>query len=380
MAIEGPLRELALSDVFQLLDLSRKTGTLTITQEGRHRPAVVRFDRGAVTSAELGEASERIGHLLLRAGKVTERDIETARQAQGRGQPRPLGTLLVEQGAVAAPDVQRQLRFQIEETVYDLIQWKDGYFRFEEGPGTQNGIVSVRVPTESLLMEAARRVDEWSTLESRVPHMGVIPALTSESAEGPTLDLHPTEWEVLAEIDGSRTLKEIAANLGRSDFDVAKIVYGMVTTGIVEILEERPAAPPPGVAMDRPLRDALGEARLALSDGHADRARRLLDDLARAHPDQPEVWLLLAQAQRRLGRWGEATISLGRAAALDPLAAPTYYHLGFAAAHGGDLHRAREAWGTYLRLEDGDRARRANAERAVAAAEELLAAMDEEAA
>lgn len=380
MAIEGPLRELALSDVFQLLDLSRKTGTLTITHEGRHRPAVVRFDRGAVTSAELGEASERIGHLLLRAGKVTERDIEAARQAQARGPGRPLGTLLVEQGAVAAADVQRQLRFQIEETVYDLIQWKDGYFRFEEGPGAQNGIVSVRVPTESLLMEAARRVDEWSTLESRVPHMGVIPALTLESADGPTLDLHPTEWEVLAEIDGARTLKEIAANLGRSDFDVAKIVYGMVTTGIVEILEERPAAPPPGMPMDRPLRDALGEARLALSDGHADRARRVLDDLSRAHPDQPEVWLLLAQSQRRLGRWGEATISLGRAAALDPLAAATYYHLGFAAAHGGDLHRAREAWGTYLRLEDGDRARRANAERALAAAEALLSAMDEEAA
>ena len=40
MAIEGPLRELALTDVFQLLDLSRKTGTLSITPEGGgHRPA-----------------------------------------------------------------------------------------------------------------------------------------------------------------------------------------------------------------------------------------------------------------------------------------------------------------------------------------------------
>src|SRR5881628_3567956 len=69
MAIEGPLRELALSDVFQLLDLSRKTGVLTITHESRHRPAVVRFDRGAVTGAELGEMHERIGHLLLRAAR-----------------------------------------------------------------------------------------------------------------------------------------------------------------------------------------------------------------------------------------------------------------------------------------------------------------------
>ena len=377
MAIEGPLRELALSDVFQLLDLSRKTGVLTITHETRHRPAVVRFDRGAVTGAELGEPTERIGHLLLRAGKVTERHIEAARREQERAPGRPLGAILVEQGAVTVQDVQRQLRFQIEEAVFDLIQWKDGYFRFEESPAPSNGNVVVRVPTESLLMEAARRVDEWSTLEAKVPHMGVIPALTSDQAEGPTLDLHPIEWEVLAEIDGSRTLKEIAASLGRSDFDVAKIVYGLVTTGIVEILEER-AAQPAATSWDRPLLDAMGEARLALSDGQADRARRILDDLSRAHPDRPEVFLLLATAQRRLGRWGEATISLGRAAALDPLAASTHYHLGFAAARTGELHRAHEAWDTYLRLEDGDAARRENAERARAAADALLAALDRE--
>src|SRR5918997_3570526 len=115
MAIEGPLRELALSDVFQLLDLSRKTGTLTITHESRHRPAVVRFDRGAVTGAELGEAHERIGHLLLRAGKVTERHIEHARRLQERTPGTPLGTILVEQGVVAPEDMKRQHRFQIEE-------------------------------------------------------------------------------------------------------------------------------------------------------------------------------------------------------------------------------------------------------------------------
>jgi len=373
MAIEGPLRELALSDVFQLLDLSRKTGTLTITHESRHRPAVVRFDRGAVIGAELGDAHERIGHLLLRAGKVTQRHIEQARHVQGRQPDKPLGTILVEQGVVSAPDVQRQLRFQIQETIFELIRWKDGYFRFEEQAALLNG-VSVRVPTESLLMEAARRIDEWSTLEHKVPHMGVVPALVSESTEGPTLDLHPSEWEVLAEIDGQRTLKEISGALGRGEFDVAKIVYGMVTTGIVEILEERP--PETSVPMERPLRDALGEARLALSDGHPDRARRLLDDLSRAHPDRPEVWLMLAEAQRGMGRWGEAVIALTRAASLDPLAATTHYHLGFAAARTGEFHRAQDAWSTYLRLEDGDAARRENAERARAAADALLSALD----
>lgn len=378
MAIEGPLRELALSDVFQLLDLSRKTGTLTVTHEARSRPAVVRFDRGAVTSAELPGSTERIGHLLLRAGKVTEAHIEAARRVQQQRPGAQLGNILVESGAVAAADVTRQLRFQIQETVFELIQWKDGYFRFEEGPAPQNGAVHVRVPTESLLMEAARRIDEWSTLEAKIPHMGVVPALVADADGGATLDLHPSEWEVLAEIDGARTLKQIAAGLGRSEFDVAKIVYGLVSTGVVEIREDLPAAAPAGPSWERPLRDALGEARLALSDGATERARRMLDEMSRQHTDRAEVFSLLAEAQRRLGRWGEALHSLGRAATLDPLAPLTHYHLGFAAAHTGDLHRALEAWETFLRLGDAEPARAQAVERAMAAAEALRAVLLEE--
>ncbi|HEX8431624.1 MAG TPA: DUF4388 domain-containing protein, partial [Longimicrobium sp.] len=240
MAIEGPLRELALSDVFQLLDLSRKTGTLTVTHESRHRPAVIRFDRGGVVGAELGEAHERIDHLLLRAGKVTERHVEEARRVQQGAPGKPLGVILVESGAVSAQEVARQLRFQIQEAVFELMQWKDGYFRFEEGQAPPPGPTTLRVPTESLLMEAARRIDEWSTLESKIPHMGVIPALVGEPVDGAVLDLHPAEWEVLAEIDGKRPLKAISGGLGRGDFDVAKIVWGLVSTGVVEILEERP--------------------------------------------------------------------------------------------------------------------------------------------
>jgi tetratricopeptide (TPR) repeat protein len=380
MAIEGPLRELALTDVFQLLDLSRKTGVLSIAPEGgRHRPALVRFDRGSVVAAELGQAHERLGHLLLRAGKVTEAQIAAARMVQQNGTGRALGTILVEQGIVTEDDVRRQLRFQIQEIVFELIQWKDGYFRFEEGTGAAPGGVNVRVSTESLLMEAARRVDEWSTLETKIPHMGVIPVFVADSSDGPTLDLHPSEWEVLAEIDGTRTLKTIAAQLGRADFDVAKIAYGLVSTGVVDIRDEPAEAPTTATPMERPLRDALGEAQLSLADGAPDRARRLLDDLARAHPDQPEVYLLLAEAQQRLGRWGEAVIALGRAAALDPLAGTVHYQMGFAAAHTGDLHRARDAWDTYLRLDDaGDPPRRTRAATGRDAADALLAIMDEE--
>ncbi|MBV9772760.1 MAG: DUF4388 domain-containing protein [Gemmatimonadetes bacterium] len=376
MAIEGPLRELALSDVFQLLDLSRKTGLLTVSSDPGGRNASVRFERGAIVGAELAGSAGRLDRLLLRAGKVTEAQVAEAVRRQQAAPGRRLGTILVEMGAVSEADLKRQLRFQIEETVFELVQWKDGYFRFEEGTPLGGDSVPVRVATESLLMEAARRIDEWSTLESKVPHMGVVPAITGEPTDNGTLDLHPVEWEVLAEIDGERSLKEIASDVGRSDFDVAKIVFGLISTGVVGLVDEQPSAPAP--VEDSSLFDGLAASHAALRDRNPARALRLLGEVARVHPDRPEVHVLAARAHVALGKWPEAVASLDRVISLDPLSPTAHFHLGFAAARTGELRRAEEAWGTYLRLGDSDARKRAVAERGRASVAALRAVLDEE--
>lgn len=376
MAIEGPLRELALSDVFQLLDLSRKTGVLTVSGEPEGRKGVVRFDRGAIVAAELAGSSGRIDRLLLRAGKVTEGQIAEAVRRQRESPGKRFGTVLVEMGAVTELDLRRQLRFQIEEAIFEMIGWKDGYFRFEEAPPGTGPEVAVRVPTESLLMEAARRIDEWSTLEAKVPHMDVVPALTGDT-DGGTLDLHPLEWEVLAEIDGTRSLNEIATDLGRSDFDVAKIVFGLITTGVVDIVEEQPPEPDEPVG-DASLFEGLAAAHTALREENPARALRLLTDLSRQSPERPEVHVLLARTHARLGRWAEAATALERVVELDPLSSAAHYHLGFAAARTGDLRRAEEAWSTYLRLPDSNGTRGATVQRARAAVAALRGVLEEE--
>jgi len=53
MPIEGPLKELGIHDVFQLLDLSRKTGSLRVTSELRHNSGTVYFENGAIVFAQI---------------------------------------------------------------------------------------------------------------------------------------------------------------------------------------------------------------------------------------------------------------------------------------------------------------------------------------
>src|SRR5213594_5065349 len=94
MAIEGPLRELGIHDVFQLLDLSRKTGMLRVTSELRHNAGTISFEDGAIVYAEIRSNPHPLGALLLRTGKITEADLERARDMQsrqGRSEERRVG-------------------------------------------------------------------------------------------------------------------------------------------------------------------------------------------------------------------------------------------------------------------------------------------------
>src|SRR2546425_10508277 len=96
MAIEGPLRELGIHDVFQLLDLSRKTGVLRVTSELRHNAGTIYFRDGTIIFAEIKSNPHPLGALLLRTGKITEADLERARDMQTRqNDPRRLGQILV---------------------------------------------------------------------------------------------------------------------------------------------------------------------------------------------------------------------------------------------------------------------------------------------
>lgn len=351
MAIEGPLRELGIHDVFQLLDLSRKTGTLTITSLLRDNQGTVYFDRGGVIYAAIRSNPHPLGELLLRAGKIGEGDLARARDIQVRAtEAKRLGEILVELGAITARELERQVRFQVEEVVFELMSWREGFFSFEEREVVDvPAEATIRIATESLLMEGARRIDEWSRIEGKIPHLGVVPVLAPvEDDRAAQLDLLPNEWEVLAEIDGTRDLRVIASGLARSEFDVARIAYGLVTTGVVAL---RPGENGAGaVSAQVQARAHLERAREALRENACDRAvaegRLAVAGLEGATTAR----LLLARALTRAGRPDEAQEELRRALQSDALEPAVHLESGCCAAWRGDFAGAVTSWERYLRL------------------------------
>ncbi|HET7563967.1 MAG TPA: DUF4388 domain-containing protein [Gemmatimonadaceae bacterium] len=353
MAIEGPLRELGIHDVFQLLDLSRKTGALTVTSALRDNRGTVYFDNGAVIYAAIRSNPHPLGELLVRSGKVSEGDLARARHLQQSGRDsRRLGEILVAIGAISQKELERQVRFQVEEVVFELTSWREGYFSFEEGEAPEvMPEAPVRISTESLLMEGARRIDEWSRIEGIVAHPGVVPALAVVPEDhAALLDLLPNEWEVLAEIDGGKDVRAIAAGLGRSEFEVAKIVYGLVTTGVVEI---RDPASVRRASEGNGAEEAIHfvqQAKAALRSGALEPALSAARRAVATDPKSAEARLVLGRALARIGRHDEACDELRRALRLDALNADVHRELGYCAARRGEHVEAAGSWERYLRL------------------------------
>jgi len=259
MGLEGTLKVFSLNDIFQVLGLQRKSGVLTV--EGEDDTVTISFLGGSVVAAESANRrlDNRIGHLLVRAGRLTEEQLDQILRTQTETQQR-LGFLLIRDRLVSPEDLRQALRLQILRIVYSAFRWADGRFRFtQEGPIDYDADHMSPVPTESILMEAAQMQDEWPLLEKKVRSRDVVfqraPGVeglnlvssAQEAGEG-TLVVSRAEAESWKWIDGTRSVADIMERAFLSDFEAYKGIAELVGRNlVVEAKAPAPeaAAPPP---------------------------------------------------------------------------------------------------------------------------------------
>ncbi len=231
MAIKGSLREASLPDVLQLLALGQKTGCLAIADRANF--GYIYFDRGRICYASIVNRRDRLGDILVKHEKITQESLDTAILDQERHRDKKLGEILVDQKAITQADLERYMRVQIEEAVYYLFTWTQGTFNFEAEvrPERQDFLVSIN--PESLLLEGARRVDEWSLIEKKIPSFDIIFLLDHDRLEISEASLTDTQQRILTFLDGSRDVHQIIEDSGLGEFEIGKALYGLITAGFV---------------------------------------------------------------------------------------------------------------------------------------------------
>jgi Flp pilus assembly protein TadD len=310
MAIRGSLKEASLPDVLQLLSMGKKTGCLSVGHRGSF--GYIFFDKGKIIYASIVNRRDRLGDMLVKNGMISQDQLDKAVDAQIRRRDRKIGELLVEQRALTQEQLNQFLRVQIEEAVYFLFTWTEGTFNFEPDvmPTEQDTLVSIG--PESLLLEGARRVDEWSLIEKKIPSFDIVFEIDVDQLSANESKLTHEQRVVLSLINGVRDVHAIFEESGLVEFDAAKAMYGLATANCIHRIGT--------------------SGRFGGSAASSD----TMDDTGSQHRQ-------LGLALLRTGMLDDAARELRRALQLDENDLESYAGLGQLLARKGDWVAAEEA-------------------------------------
>ncbi len=352
MAIEGELKEVGLADICQLLAMGRKTGCLSVTD--RSNFGYVYFDEGVVVHATVLNRPDRLGELLVHNEVVVPEALDQARSRAAQENGTHYAHLLVEEGDLSPQELERFVRIEVEEAVYQLFSWEDGSFRFRTGERPDGGVpATVTIPAENLLLEGARRVDEWTQIRTEVSSREAVFTVVNEPP--PQADLTPQQSRVLDLVDAKRTVGRITRESGLVEFEAARALFDMVREGWIQAVD---SPVPDGEKTERseipPARRHLDLARAFQEEGLLDEAERELQTALEHDPTHAEALSRLAVISLRRERPREALQNLDRADEADGLSYPRLRNRAVALELMGQLRAALEVLDQGQDLSEGD--------------------------
>lgn len=351
MAIKGSLTEASLPDVLQLLAMGKKTGCLSVTH--RNNFGSIYFDKGKICYAAIVNRRDRLGDILVKAGTITGRQLDDAIAAQGKHRDKRLGEIMMDLGIISREQLHQQIRIQIEEAVYFLFTWAEGSFNFEPDirPDEQDFLVSIN--PESLLLEGARRVDEWSLIEKKIPSFDLIFEINRTHVEAAAAQLSTEQQVILPLIDGQRDVARLIEDSGLVEFDVGKALYGLATAGFLHRVGKS-KTPTASVATDARVEEHRNLGFAFYKAGMMDEASREFKRVTELRPSDLAARFQLGLVHLRMGRHEAAVADLEQAAHARSATAAVFHNLAFAFERLGEHDRAREALAEALRR-GGDR-------------------------
>ncbi len=259
MALEGTIKDFGLPDIFQLIGLQRKTGTLTLQNDKEE--VTVTFEGGMVVMADSSakRLEDRLGHVLVKQGKLSAQRLEEALQTQKATLQR-LGHILVTSNAITAKDLREALQIQVSQIVFKVFRWRDGQYLFDPSDSVDYDRDNFSpMSADFILMEGIRMVDEWPIIEKKIPSMDIVfrpvvdPALIEVGSDddGPEVSfsgladakrptsasskirLTPSEEAIFRKVDGTRTVQNIIDSTGQAEFETCRTLFDLLNRNLI---------------------------------------------------------------------------------------------------------------------------------------------------
>jgi hypothetical protein len=244
MALKGNLRDFSTTQLLNLVNLARKTGLLALnSQAGTAR---LYFRDGKLIHANMGSSDGRLADMLLKAGKLSAEQVRMIQTRADMRSDKQLGLALMSAGYVTQDDIVQSVKKYMLDIVYTLFGWNEGEFQFDQDTLPSDERIAVPINLENVIMEGSRRIQEGELLQNELPDLNSLALRFTDNPDARlrNVNLSVEEWRVISFISPRNTIKQIAQSNGMDDFQIRKIVYGMLQAGLVELTRPEGAARP----------------------------------------------------------------------------------------------------------------------------------------
>ncbi len=307
MGLTGSLRTLSLAEIAQTLCRSRANGVLELSSPDGGRE--VYFIEGQI--ARIVETDTPVQHTLLERLSALGLVNDPQALAHNAGTSGGFTTIqhLIEHGVLDAGAVQEAVDRLTTDQFLDLMTWENASFVFVEANDDTPDLIATlreigqqrtRLPLDMLLMESARRLDEWERIRNQLPSDESI----ISPAEGRAEELqsrcgyYPAS-SVLPLIDGLYSIGEIVDRAPCTRVDVYTVLHGLLASGVIVVLS---------------IDDMISVGNALMSGGDYARAAGVYRRIVSFDPGREEVKQNLAGCLEAMGDAPEAASSYGQLA------------------------------------------------------------------
>jgi len=254
MALKGNLRDFTITQLLNLINLARKTGTLII--EGPGDTAFVSFREGKLAYSQLGRVENGLATILYRANKISPAQHKLIKARTANMSDKELGLLLINANYISQEDILASLQNEFVSILQRLFTWVEGLFRFEPGVLPPDDKIILRISLENIIIEGSRQLREWEHLQDEIPSLDI--ALKFSDRPGTNLkkiNLSVDEWRVVSYINPKNSIRQIANTAKMNDLAIRRIVYGLLQAGIVQLIRPEGIKMPVRAMTTLPIKD-----------------------------------------------------------------------------------------------------------------------------
>ena len=240
MSLVGNLKTVSFSDLLQLISTNKKTGMLSIIRQNQQKS--IFFLEGDLISFITSEQEDwYLSQLLIRKSKIDKKDWDRA-LLLSKSSGKRITEILVELSLVSRRDVLEALKARIEEVVFAIFGWEEADFEFMEGMLPPPTETKLKMNTMGLIMEGAKRVDEWSEIQKTLPPGDFTLELNLKPpAKDGMVNLTLDEYQTLLLINGQRSVSEILMESPLGEFTTSRSLSLLISNGLVMKGEQKTA-------------------------------------------------------------------------------------------------------------------------------------------